>query len=379
MSKKPITHAAYLNHANADELLAHRHLLPASVVRLLEATDRRIARWPDRFARANQFYREQAAIIAMADSTRADGLSDPSRQINLCESTFAKRFCLCGVGGRPCGLWKLCAYCAWCHKMNLQEKFLFQFYRHNWYFITIAYTGVVHVGDGLDGSLPTYWAAAVQALRTLVSEGLVNGVVWTEELHILSLLEGATQPHVHAVICADDLTLAHIEQLRAKIRHYRGMSFDLQTGQDVQDEHERVRLPVTTLTRHVEKEWHFANALSYLAKPLALAKPYLAEWEHITARDRSQVIFLNQQAAEVLGAYNASKYRRRQLDYKGVLDARSRTKFIGIPRQQRQTRAYRHQVRERLSILNLEHSGFYTGDDPAQWGQAIEHEALAAE
>ena len=376
--KTLITHPAYLNHSDADELLAHRHLLPLSVVDRLKATDRRIDRWPDRFARPNQLYRQQAALIAMLDSTRVDGLQDPLEQISVSECNFAKRFCMCCVGDVPCGLWKLCHYCAWCRKMNLQEKFLLKYSGRRWFFITIAYTGVVHVGSGYDGSLPVYWDAGVDAIRCMVADGVFKGAVWSEEMHIVSLLDGAVQPHVHALICADDLTMDHIDRIRALVREHRGTSWNLQTGQNERDEHERVRLPVTTKTRLIESRWHLANSLSYLCKPMALAETYQAEWARITERNRKRAIFLNQAVSDVLGAFSVSKHNRRQLDYRGNLDARSRTKFIGASRQERRSRIHRERVRELLENLNSENSRFYNADDPTQWGPTIESEPITS-
>jgi hypothetical protein len=174
----------------------------------------------------------------------------------------------------------------------------------------------------------------------MVTEGYFNGAVWSEELHVQSFLTYEVQPHVHVVIMADEVKLEHIERLKSYVYEYRGQSYDFQQGGLRPDDNARVTHKVSTRTRPIKARYHFANALSYLAKSNDLSKPYQRDFEQAIRVGRKAVATLNQNVSELLAGFAVHARQRRQIDYKGKLDARSRNKFVGVKKAARSHKSH---------------------------------------
>jgi hypothetical protein len=337
---------ACLDHTDFEELLAHSHLLdPIREVRL-RAVNNRIQLWPERFDRNEQHYREQAGIIAMSSHEQAH------------------RFCNCGFARSACNVWKLCEYCAWRRKMELQKKFLSVFDEGRCFSSTIAFDGFLWMNPLSPDPIANYWAAGVHGIRHMVDAGYFQGAVWSEELHIDSFTTGNVHPHVHVVLIAEQVTEEVIAELRARVAAF------------VPNYGGRVQRRVSTCTRQIQNQYHWANALSYLCKPIKLWQPYQADFEDAVAWGRDAVAFLNQDVDEVLAGFAIHAHRRRQIDYKGVLDARSRTRFIGVPRARRNRCLHYEYTAELLKDLNFEHLLNPGGEDAEQ--MPIEGQMLPA-
>jgi hypothetical protein len=242
---------ACLNQSSLLELKRHVHLLNSEVQTRLKAIEGRIKSWPEKFDREGQHYREYAGIIAMSDLNQGH------------------RLCHCFICNQPCGVWKLCPYCAWRRKMELHKKFLPRFHQHRWYAMTIAFTGYLVLCPAGD-DIALYWKACVYAVKRMVEEGCFDGAVWSEELHIASFETQRVHPHLHIVILADTITMNEIERLKRYVREFQNRIWDLEEARFVVDEFARVALEVTTCTRFVRNRYHLANALAYLTKPINL-------------------------------------------------------------------------------------------------------------
>jgi len=351
---------ACLNHSDLDELEKYDHLLDPDQQDRLSAIRYRIKNYPDRFDRPRQNYRLYAGILAMA------------------EFKPSQRLCSCAINNHGCRVWKFCPYCAWRMKMELLKKFLTKYGQHKWYFMTLAFEGFLSLYPGLGDNLALYWDACVYAIKRMVQEGYFKGAVWSEELHIQSFLNYEGQPHVHVVIMADALPMANIELLKTYVCEYRGQTYDPQQGVFVPDDDSKVTHTVSTRTRPVKTRFYFANVLSYLAKASDLSKPYQRDFKDAMRRGRGAVAELNQNVTEILNGFADQARNRRQIDYKGQLDARSSTKFVGVKKAARSLKSHYANVQNILKVENLEHGGLDNPDDPETYGSAIEQEAQAS-
>lgn len=256
--------------------------------------------------------------------------------------------------------------------MELLKKYLTKYPKHTWYSTTVAFEGFLSIDPGFGDNVALYWDACICAIKRMVTEGYFNGAVWSEELHVQSFLTYEVQPHVHVVFVADQVTMEHIELLKSYVREYRGYSYDPQQGCLVPDDDIRVEYPISTRTRRIETKYHFANALSYLAKPNDLHEAYKRDFEQVSQNGRGGVAALNQDVSEVLAGIGNAAYKRRQIDYKGNLDARSRTRFVGVKKADRARKSHYTNVQTVLAVENLEHGVLDNPDTPEHYGLSIE-------
>ncbi|MFZ1072661.1 MAG: hypothetical protein WAO21_04420 [Verrucomicrobiia bacterium] len=256
--------------------------------------------------------------------------------------------------------------------MELLKKYLTKYHQHKWYSMTIAFDGFLSLCPVIGDDISLYWEACVYAIKRMVTEGYFNGAVWSEELHVQSFLTHEVQPHVHVVIMADEITIEHIERLKSYVYEYRGQSYYFQQGGLRPDDNERVTHKVSTRTRPIKSRYHFANALSYLAKANDPSKPYQRDFEQVMRLGRWAVADLNQNVSEILAGFALHAHNRRQIDYKGKLDARTRNKFVGVKKVARSHKSHYAKVRDILVVENLENGALDNPDEPETFGLSLE-------
>jgi hypothetical protein len=256
------------NHADLEELEVYTPLLPESLQQHLNVKRDMIEQHPDWFARANQYHAEMVGLLALS----------PYTQI--------RRFLRCGEAGRPCGLVKMCDHCAFVRKMKLVRGFLTRFHMARFWFLTISFQGYISVLPGIDLALEDYWAAGVNALKQMCKDGIFKGVAWSQEMHLQSLAEPLVEPHVHAIVDADDISIGAIADLRERVMAYRPS-----LCAQFMAEHLPAQLtrPVTTRTYELKSQIDLANVLEYLVKTINLPQCYLAAWPQAEANNRAGV------------------------------------------------------------------------------------------
>jgi hypothetical protein len=240
--------------------------------------------------------------------------------------------------------------------------------------MTIAFNGYLVLCPAGD-DIALYWKACVYAVKRMVEEGYFDGAVWSEEIHIASFGTQNAQPHLHVVVLADAVTMNEIERLKRYVREFQGQSWDIEEARFVDDEFARVALEPSTRTHLVKSRYHLANALAYLTKPINLWQPYQSDFTQIVPGGRANIAFLNQAVSEVLLGFHLQAHRRRQLDYKGYLDARSRTRFIGVPRLERHRPSHYRRICNMLADDQLALDRFDGTEPPESFGLSIEQQS----
>lgn len=319
-------HSAHLlNATDLDEVTQHRHLLTYQQRVELGTIHYRLEAYPQRFARGLR-YAQTAGLVLLSDW--------PSR----------RRFCYCSIRKGLCGLWKLCDHCSYRKRTLLRQRFLTQFSRSRWWFLTISFDGVLPFEGHFAEDMGLYWDACHEAVRSMVRDGSFLGAVKVEELHVQSLLPLKVLPHCHFLIAADDVTVGQIEDLRQLVLAHRGTQPDWGTGEMARDEAERVDLEVSTKTYLLPTEGDFSRVMGYLIKPMNLVTPYLNAWPEASLNGREGVPDLNANVVEFFDGYVENCYSRHQLDYMGILDARTRSRCIAVPKAMRVQPAHKARV-----------------------------------
>ena len=317
--------AHHLNDTDLDEITRRRRLLTSRQRWLLDAINYRVETYPQRFARDAR-YAQTAGLVLLSEWERR------------------QKFCHCSIRNRLCGLWKLCVHCSYRRRTALLERFLTQFWRSRWWFLTISFDGVLPFEGHFAEDMGLYWTACHKAVRALVKDGSFLGAVKVEELHVESLLPLVVLPHCHFLIAAEDVTGDHLEELRQLVLAHRGTQPDWRIGQPVTDETELVGLRVMAKADHLATVGDLARVLRYMVKPLDLVTPYLCAWPEAALNERAGVPDLNLNVVEFFDGHAENCYSRHQLDSLGILDGRARRRCIAVPKATRQQAAHRTRV-----------------------------------
>jgi hypothetical protein len=369
----------YLNHTNLDDLKAHQNRMPEWLAEAFQTKLNMIEYHPQRFARANQYHTEMVGLLLMGDYT------------------LKRRFLMCCADGRPCGLVKWCAFCAYVRKMKLMRGFLTKFHRARFWFLTISIPDFLSFMPGDSLATEVYWDAAVSAVKQLREDGIAQGVWWSEELHIQSLLPPLVKPHVHFLIAADDIDIGALSDLRERVLAYRAPSCEQFRPQNLPDRLYQVTQPVTTRTYELRTEIDLANVLGYMIKPVNLPESYLAAWPVAEANNRAGAPWLNQAVDYVLEGFelnvgapfwfdrwnpaaDGKRKRRRpcrhQFGYVGSMHSRHRD-FVGTKAEKRDTLSQKELVKTLLKDQAVEKT---LGLWQPQWlGRSVEETATAEE
>jgi hypothetical protein len=317
--------AHYLNATDLDEITRHRRLLTHQQRVELDAIHYRLDTFPQRFARGPR-YAQTAGLVLLSEWERR------------------RKFCHCCIGYRACDLWKLCDHCSYRRRTALLERFLTQFSRSRWWFLTVSFDGVLPFEGHFAEDMGLYWTACHKAVRALVDDGSFLGAVKIEELHVESLLPLVVLPHCHFLIAAEDVTVSQIEELQQLVLAHRGSQPDWAAGEALTDDAERVALRVMLKCSPIPTVGDLARVLSYMIKPLDLVTPYLSAWPVAALNEREGVPELNADVVEFFDGHAENCYSRHQLDYMGILDGRTGERCIAVPKPTRQQPAHKARV-----------------------------------
>jgi hypothetical protein len=349
-----------INCCDWSAMWAQRRWLGRDVERMLASIDYRIEQWPQRFARPEHQYRENASLIAMS------------------EFDAKSLICRCGTIGssrtkfRPgkCGRWKICPYCSHKKRLEILKKFLPAFKRGRWWFMTISPESLCPLNMLYVDYLVDWWEACRYALVNMIAEGVIQGAFMLETIAISQYWPHAqARPHVHVVLLADELTRATIDRLKELLNLYNGQWWDSRKKKWV----EPVVLPkplwsrASTRTYELKHGYDFASVLSYMCNPVNLAKAYIEDWPKI-AGNMAQARLFNEIAVEAMEAWHAAMIERWGHKYFGALQHAHRD-FNGVAKKKRVSKSY-----ERALKLNLADSMMkrIVNFDPNGLGEPIE-------
>lgn len=302
-------HFARLNHSDPEELLDNRRFIPQEQAWRLQTALNKISALPERFGRPRDQYLPLVSLVATSGWDRATA------------------FCLCGVknlAGRsqPCHQWPFCPSCSyWKRKRAALDAYLTRFQRTSWFLVTISYN--VLLGDDImdEEEVRLCWAAAHAALRDLKDAGYIRGAVVRSELHLESFLPLLYLPHGHALVDADDVDR---QFLADRVFAYRCPGSD-----------QGVRVPMSIEHRRLGSERAFANALSYVNKPLDLVTPYEQAWPRAVVDGRRLAPELNNQVDTFFDAFKVFTADAHQVRYLGTCHHAHRDTLRVPPKRRR--------------------------------------------
>ena len=322
-----------LNRCDLDEMRQHRHLFPRRLKAWAEVTDSRIGRYPQRFARPDQHYAENANILLLSPFSRKGSY-----------------FFWCGFARHRCRYWRVCPYCAHITRMDILGKFLPAFFRHPWWFQTISFHGYHRLGDGASDDLILHWEACRHAYKRMVEMGVFDAVFYLEEFEVISYFPvPLAQAHAHAVVAADNFSQGDIQEIVGLVKQslldQRQQAAKFIGRDGVAGE---PPLEPTTRTFSIKTEADFARILDYLTKPIDWSERYIAEWDKFCKKDREKVSCrFNGCVDQLIAGYRFFTHKRFQHDYFGSAH-HARKDFIGVPKNERQTDRHRRMILDKL-------------------------------
>ena len=241
-----------LDHSDLEGLLDNERVLPADTRRFLRTGVHKIEAYPERFDRERDDYPSLLALVAASTWCLA-------REFSLCGLRNAQGY------SQPCRIWSLCPACSYIQrKRSALDSYLVRFGRTSWRLVTISFQA--ELGDGIydEDQVRLCWQAILAAMHRAREEGVIRGAMTRTEMHLEGFLPMRYHPHLHTVVDADSFDR---ETVAGYVFAYRCP----ETG-------DRVTWPVSIHDRPLTNESSFANALSYLGKPLDLVRPYRAAW-----------------------------------------------------------------------------------------------------
>lgn len=123
--------------------------------------------------------------------------------------SFAARMAYCGRktewnGNGACQQWRFCSKCANACQNKAIATYLPAFIAGRFCFITTSFRGSLRIEAKEEMAVALdYWNAIDQALKALVTAGVMRGAYSVEEVSIQDLVPLRIRPHVHSVVHAD--------------------------------------------------------------------------------------------------------------------------------------------------------------------------------
>ena len=173
---------------------------------------------------------------------------------------------------------------------------------------------MVRPGDAYDWL--HYWDAYKSALKSLVADGDIRGVFWTEELALVKMLPTEVLPHIHALIEADSVDA----DIQAKLHQRVTQQLD-----GALEEH----LPPNTKVCSIKSQASLFHHIRYMIKPIDLVKAYDFAWPQAQSHNRHLAQSLNSQMSELVQGFSLVTIDRRKLNSKGNLNACTKN-YIGV-------------------------------------------------
>ena len=323
-----------LNRSDLDELDRHEDLIGRVERDYLGKVKSKPEIFPQRFRDAD--YLSNSAIMLLST-----GWSSAHKYAHCCIRGQVNR-------GGACKVHKYCPYCSWYAGEKAQLTYVPAFGDGNWHWLTGSYSGDL-LYDGSAGAAVNWlhhWDAYQAGFNEWLENNTVRGIYWTEELAVNSFCPTRVLPHVHAVVDADELNEAALEQVQESVNAHMAkvVGVDhLQPDLDVEE---------------IGTQRNLMNRIGYMFKPLKLVRPYRNAWAGACLHHRAGAQQLNNAATDlVLGfsqvsrmlphpvlGYEKAKSGRNKMQARGTLDPKRRKNFIGKHKDQH--KHYKRLLRE---------------------------------
>lgn len=384
---------ACLNRADLGELWRYRRTVLTPVQGdMLRVVQAKIDRQPEKFGRERQRYDQMAGLVLMSNWHRA---------IDFCtcmDQEARKRYRIM-TDKRPvrnCGLWRICAHCAWRREFDLQKRFLTTFNAGMWSWLTPSFTGNLPMLSCYlnpnhpfvsHADLHTYFQAIRFAVKTMYHEGRIRGAILTDDLHLESLHPvPLVTPHAHIlVLTAEPLTQDDLDHFKALMVRHRGLIWDLVSGGKddpgwsrydqkrqmvekgllktkprkppfvmVPDSSLKVELPISLDLQPVPTQKDFEAVLGYPAKPVDLVGAYVKARAMLLRENPQNLDLLAQNVDEFIMGCDLILSSLKSPFCIGACDARRKrgTPYIGVPGKSLADEAHRDQTKALLAKLN---------------------------
>lgn len=318
---------ARLNRCNTEELDANRDSLNYSQLNFLRSVKDKIKERPKKFRKPKE-YLPQSQILLLTDSW------EKAKAYSCC--------CIPSPVNRSghCNLHRFCPCCSYFKAHEKRLEYVPVYDEGNWFFVTCSFSNVLKLNSQEDAALWRHcWDAYDSAIRSLVKSGTINGVVWSEELAIASLLPVQCRPHIHCIVEAKTMNVSILKQIQAQVLDHLALTSTIQWRPDLQ-------------SKSMDSQLSLSDHIGYMFKPLDLATPYLEAWPRAELNDRELAAELNAEVDLVVKSYTNVTAKRHKIRAAGNLSTTSQKRFIGI------RKAKRRQYKKYLSILHLTRGGF---------------------
>jgi hypothetical protein len=301
-----------LNRSDWDELDRHGFLLSQRQQRHLKAVERKRELYPQKFRQHE--YLQQSAILLLSPGWAS-----------------AERYACCGIRNQinpsgACKLHKYCPYCCWWDRNERQLTYVPAFDNGSWHWFTGSFKGELEMDPATPMTSAEEWVhyceAYKSALLNWVEEKGVRGVFWVEELAVNSLLPTRVLPHVHAIVEADQVEEAELEEFNDMLNG----QLNALLGPD--------HLQPNITCEPINTARGLLDRIGYMLKPLNLLTAYEKAWPRASFHNRNSAQQLNSQVADLILGYSHLTTDRRKMNVKGSLDSKAKS-FIGIPRAER--------------------------------------------
>ena len=382
-----------LNWADIHELWAQRnHLVTPDAKYLLEVLEEKITFKANYFARPNQNYSATAGLILLAHEYR--------QRLNFVTCMVPRERHRLGIKKHEyqpdnCGLVWCCDHCAWRREMDAQNRFLHTFKPDRVWAVTVSFRGHLSLHPGqhhpirdfpaTHADVIVYWDAILHAARSMFDEGLIEGAMLKEELHILQLLPvPLVLPHAHLTIWAERFTDPETARMSWLIQNYRGHypDFNQQTIMDerrksyaeamdrfkskkiktkprkpaypqTEDPTATIDLPLSIKVDPLLAQADLAGVLGYPFKPCNLAEVYQRErLRLIETNQRHWLGALAESVEEVIFAHEFIISPRRQPQYIGGCNPTRRNHYFGHAGTEVRNEAHQEATKELLREFN---------------------------
>jgi len=301
----------HLNHSSLFELYKNKSRLSLPSEKKVEILNHKRLNYADKYRYDNYF--SQCCLLTLLDQ-------DIATQVCLCD---VKSSAIYGVNPTGlCNRHRFCYHCANRNAIKTLRTFRPKFYQHQWCFLTISYDESLPLTYLSGSEWARHWDAAKMALKRLVTTNGITGAMWREELAIPSLIPTRVLPHLHAIIPMEDLSPCALELLANWIAGYRD---DLGYG---------VELEPSIQCNSILTEEHFVRVVSYIHKPTDLVTPYTSNWNENASREDKGAT--NRRMRDLIEATIMHPKDRDQIGYFGNMLATTRTRFIGVPKNERE-------------------------------------------
>lgn len=303
-----------LNRSDWEELDRHSSLLDGRQQRHLKAVERKRELFPKRFRHDD--YLLQSAILLLSNGWAS-----------------AERYACCGIKNRvnrsgACKLHKFCPSCCWRERNTKLLTYVPAFDSGTWHWLTGSFVGELtfDASGAIQGAYEwlAYWDAYKAAFVNWVKRKSVRGVFWVEELAVNSMLPTKVLPHVHAIVEADVVGEAELQELQENLHSNLRSNLDL--GLD--------HMEPNVEARQIDTARSLLDRIGYMIKPINILTAYQKAWNRASFNNRHRAQQLNSDTTDLVLGYSHITTRRNKINVKGSLDPKAGC-FVGIARDER--------------------------------------------